>query len=261
VYCRSGKDSELLVSIKRPPRKLFEKQLELVFDKMPQRAERTPEILTQVVPQFAFWSSIANLHPARTPWTIELAQVMLQFSMLVCQQIKHLLACPRPIEYSPLVQPIILTPTYSTLPSGHATEAYMFAKVMAAVLAPLEKFVAYDGITKQLNLIACRIADNRVVAGLHFPVDGSAGYVLADALAAYVSGLAQKSLVFPRYFDGGEYFNKVEAPSELVTDPASVYSAKTIAYVGDKGYSVPYAPMVAYMFKRARYEVAYGEQQ
>ena len=52
-------------------------------------------------------------------------------------QIKHALAVRRPIEFSPQVQPTIVTPAHGSLPSGHATEAYTMAVVLKiATLSP-----------------------------------------------------------------------------------------------------------------------------
>jgi hypothetical protein len=47
-----------------------------------------------------------------------------------------------------------------------------------------------DGMARQLNRLAFRIAENRVVAGLHYPVDSIAGHVLGAMLARYVVWLA-----------------------------------------------------------------------
>ena len=263
VLCRSAEGKQkVLVSMRRPKRAVFDAQLAMVLERLPERADRTPEILTQVVPQYAYWSAIANLHPARTPWTIELTQVALHFSMLVCQRLKHILACPRPVEYSPLVQPIVLTPTYAALPSGHATEAYMFAKMMEAILSPFAKVSPVaEVIVKQLSLIAMRISDNRIVAGLHFPVDGSSGYVLADALAAYVEALGSGRQLSPRLFNGAAYpIDAKERNPLLVTNPAYILAKgnEKFAKVENPAFSVRRSKIVAYMFERARAEVEYG---
>ena len=172
---------EDLVSIERPSEATFLKQIDLVKERMRERMDRSGEILTQVVPQHAYWASICNLHPEITPQTLELTYCALHFSMMVTQRFKQALECPRPIELSRLIQPIILTPAYSALPSGHATEAYMFAKVMVRLTGAGEE----SALANQLNMLAHRIAENRVIAGVHYPIDAAAAYVLADGLADY----------------------------------------------------------------------------
>ena len=72
----------------------------------------------------AFLSSIPFLHPDRTKWTLELLDTVFRLANFVEMRFKHALACRRPIEYSPQIQPIILTPSHGALPSGHATEAF-----------------------------------------------------------------------------------------------------------------------------------------
>jgi hypothetical protein len=148
------------------------------------REERMPEIITQVAPQWAFWAAIGSLHPERSRWTIELGLCALQFAMLVTQRLKHALACPRPIEYDPTLQPIILTPPYATFPGGHAVESVMVLKLLTSLAAQ----EANSDMVRQLERLTLRIAENRVVAGLHFPVDSAAGYVLGDLLAEYFLG-------------------------------------------------------------------------
>jgi hypothetical protein len=94
---------------------------------------------------------------------------------------KHALACPRPVHISPQVQPIITTPLHSTYPMGHAAQAYMAAHA-------LQKLLGWDNAhpgTVQLQRQAERISINRVVAGVHFPVDALAGQRLGQTLGEY----------------------------------------------------------------------------
>jgi membrane-associated phospholipid phosphatase len=171
------------LTLMQPPPPTLQAQLNLVLARRDERTDRTAEILTQVTPQYAFWSAICGLHPARHAHTIELSLIALQVSMLITQRLKHELAVPRPVELSPHVQPIIQTPAYFAWPSGHATEAFVFARLMDA----LRVAAAVSGYAQEravLFNLAERIADNRVVAGLHYPMDGAAGYVLADAFVS-----------------------------------------------------------------------------
>jgi hypothetical protein len=234
-YAAAGSDTALvnthsadgkpvnLAGFTRPSIDVFKTQLELVMRRARLRPERTPEILSQVVPQYAYWTGIVGLHPDTTPRTIEVTYIALHFVMMVCQRLKHLLACPRPNEYSPMIQPIILTPAYGAWPMGHATEAYMFRKIICAltgqgVASPMDE---------QLKLLARRISDNRVIAGVHFPVDSVAGYVLADVIGDYFiarcagrDGKAEKHAVLARAIDGQQLLATADA------DPTLIYEAE-----------------------------------
>jgi hypothetical protein len=94
-------------------------------------------------------------------------------------RIKHALACRRAIELSPQVQPMILTPGHGSFPSGHSTENHMIARILWELRG------REPGIGEQLMRLAARIAVNRTVAGVHFPVDTAAGQVLGLALGRY----------------------------------------------------------------------------
>ena len=179
-----------VVSMKAPDiPKIFTQQLNIVISYADLRDDRETEILSQVDPQYAFWTSIAHLHPQRTKWTLELIWAALRLALLVEMRFKHALACRRAIEYSPQVQPIILTPGHGSLPSGHSTEAHMVAYVLWNLL----KYKSYSTKTtyrdpswgEMLMRQASRIAINRTVAGVHFPVDSAAGQLLGLTLGEY----------------------------------------------------------------------------
>jgi membrane-associated phospholipid phosphatase len=154
------------------------------------------------------------LSPERHRYTWELLAVGLRMTVLMVMALKHQLHVPRPVAFSPTVQPVILTPGYTALPSGHATEAAFAAEVLAALGAahadapqdekafPLDPHdepaapaapdctvkvpvPAVAGLRLQLHRMAYRVAENRVVAGLHFPIDSIAGHALGIVLARY----------------------------------------------------------------------------
>lgn len=63
-----------------------------------------------------------------------------------------------------------LTPSY---PAGHAAQAWFVARYFG------EK---YPDVKAKLEMLALRIDETRVKAGIHYPSDGLYGRVLADAL-------------------------------------------------------------------------------
>jgi hypothetical protein len=137
-----------------------------------------------------------------------------RFASTVHQRVKHALNCPRPMLFSPRIQPMIQTLRHGTLPCGHATEAFAVATVMTHLLAeadgdatPFETRAADAALAMtQHYRLAARIAINRTVAGLHFAADSAAGAVfgttLGDYLVARCTGRDQTPY---RRFDGTRY--------------------------------------------------------
>jgi hypothetical protein len=68
------------------------------------------------------------------------------------------------------------------LPSGHATEAFLVATWLRRLVPSANP----ENTAEQLRLQAGRIATNRVIAGVHFPVDSVAGRLLGETLAEYL---------------------------------------------------------------------------
>jgi hypothetical protein len=85
---------------------------------------------------------------------------------------------------SPQLQPMIQTPGHGSLPSGHATEAHIVAYVLWKLLRAANPSKPIDTF-EQLMRQAARVAINRTIAGVHFPVDSAAGQVLGLALGEY----------------------------------------------------------------------------
>jgi membrane-associated phospholipid phosphatase len=184
----------------RPPESVFHAQLAFLRSYADLRLDRAAEIAAQTTSVLPFFASIAFLRGDAKRWTFELLEAVLQLARFVEYRVKHALACRRPHEFSAQVQPIIQTPGHGALPSGHATESFAVAVVLARLLhaaaipaGPPENPTdpqadppyKTNGYRWQLVRLATRIAINRTVAGVHFPIDSVAGAVLGITLGQY----------------------------------------------------------------------------
>jgi membrane-associated phospholipid phosphatase len=177
----------LIAEIQRPAKATFEQQIPLVLSWAELRNERATEILSQIDPQYAFWASLVYLHPERTRRTLELINMVLQFCVYVEMRFKHALGCHRPVEYDAQVQPMITTPGHGTFPMGHGTNTYAVCYVLRRLLR-LDMDPRSQWLIDQLDRVSARITANRVIAGVHFPVDSMAGRMLGVALGEYFVG-------------------------------------------------------------------------
>ena len=199
------------VEIKRPDIDAFAAQLDLINSYAALRWDRGAEIYSQLGAPTAFYSTISFLHPTRTPRTLELLNLALGLASFIELPLKHMIAALRPIDFSPQIQPMIATPRHGALPSGHATEAFIFATVLDAVLkASGSAVVAGAPTEEQLYRQATRIAVNRTVAGVHFPVDSIAGAMLGRALGRYLVARGKGGSL-------GSYVFKMTAQTPAVT--------------------------------------------
>ena len=164
------------------------------------RSDRYAEIMVQQGDLLYFFAAQERLDAARAKWTLRLMGTLYDLVVPMEQQLKFYCSSPRPIDFSRQVMPIIQTPGHSTYPSGHAIEAYAFATYLAAlrlggtahVLTYLQNGAA-DPQVEMLFKLAARIAENRTVAGVHFPIDSAHGSIVgAVAALVYCAALEGK---------------------------------------------------------------------
>ena len=231
----------------------FAKQLDYIDGYADLREDRAAEILAQLTPPIAFWSSVANLNPGRNRFTFELLDVALRLASHVEQRFKHALAAPRPLEYSPQIQPMILTPGHGSLPSGHATEAHM----IAAILWTLRNVnTAHDKSWRiQLFRQAARIAINRTIAGVHFPMDSAAGQLLGFTLAEYFLQRCNGNVDYTaRRFNGTTYVEADDFEPFKFFDPDSgnFGAVAAVPYSDDDALTtVAKSPLLEWLWDRA----------
>ena len=216
--------------IDRPSADLFKAQLADVIADAELREDRAPEILMQTENVLAFFATVLPITSAHTPATLRLLNIANQLALFVEMQMKHIFACARPVEYSPQVQPMITTPGHGTYPMGHGCEARVTARLLAALALPVGGAnPTWDSLNHQLGRLAERIAENRIVAGVHFRVDQGAGDALGEALADYLLAFAHDATdpnVPQRVFDPAQPPTPAEAeallPEVAITLPAPV---------------------------------------
>jgi hypothetical protein len=173
-------------TLSRPSRDVFEgPQLTLVSQWAELRGERMTEILDQINVPLQYWSALVDLNPTSHRHSLEWIHLALELAYRVLQPIKHHLGCPRPASYAPGIQPIIRPRRFAAFPSGHATEAFLVARLLAHLAGHRKGSKAHAVLETQLQSLAARIANNRVVAGVHFHIDSVAGRVVAESLAEY----------------------------------------------------------------------------
>jgi len=176
------------VALSRPSEALFQAQIAAVLSHAALRSERSAEILTQIDGQGPFWAALLPARLALLPFLQEVLTAVLQVTVVIEMRFKHLFACPRPLDWSPQVQPMITTPGHGTYPMGHATQVFAAAHVLKVLLrdAVAPSALSADWLL-QVDRLAWRVAENRVVAGVHFPVDLWGGVKLGVALGRHAA--------------------------------------------------------------------------
>ena len=251
IWSSVSGQSSLIAEIQRPAQTTFEQQIPLVLSWAELRNERATEILAQIDPQYAFWSSIVYMHPDRTRRTFELINLVLQFCVFVEMRFKHALGCYRPVEYNAQVQPMITTPGHGSFPMGHGTQAYAVAYVLKQLL---KLDPGYPTVVEQLDRLVARITTNRVIAGVHFPVDSIAGRMLGVALGEYFVGrcLGGKQLQERKFKAAG--ISGVTTDFNPFSSDQDVDSATSTFYSHSTGASIKKSNLMEHFWHKAQHE-------
>jgi len=251
-----------LVRMVRPSQDVFLGQTNLVAAYADLRADRASEILAQMDGMAAFLASITYLGPTRAKWTGELLDAVFRLAQFVEFRFKHALACRRPNEYSAQIQPIIPTPEHGSLPSGHATESFALADVLMHLLKASPNPVYHqDGYCCQLLRQAARVAINRQVAGVHFPVDSAAGALLGLTLGEYFVRRCQQANDYEAWsfvdrYKADEDFNWAalyDVPGRKQQEPPSKYAEKL---AGSPFLLGQHSPILSWLWAKALAEWA-----
>jgi PAP2 superfamily len=139
-------------------------------------AENIAQIKREVDIYNAFFgkATFAELtSPGKRPSTYILIQDLIEIEPVNVMRQKKIYNRVRPSYLDPTLKPAIDVPQHPAYPSGHATQAQLRALVLSE-LDPKNRDVYLQA--------AKRIARNREIAGLHYPSDSKAGFILAGQL-------------------------------------------------------------------------------
>ena len=181
-------------------------QVDKVLRAAVEREDRLPEILSQASDLWPFFESICGISLASAPAAAELMAVAQEWALHLTMSLKHNVAAQRPWQCSALVMPVIATPGHGSLPSGHATMAAMISELLIALRGQDHRHER----AVQLDRLARRIAFNRVVAGVHFPIDSQAGYRLGTQLGRLLAALAKAGHPTPAPIKADKVFEQQE---------------------------------------------------
>jgi hypothetical protein len=196
-----------LVDLSRPSADLFRLQLKHMRSYADQRGDRAGEILTQLGFPSDYFASVLGLNGDAHRHTFELIAITQVVTAHAAMIAKHHLPSLRPDRRGASVLPMIQTPAHSSFPSAHAAEAFAAATVLAGLVDKLDAlppgkkpYPIKDKLVKLLFKQAERIAVNRTVAGMHFPIDSWAGASLGEAVGQMILAKCQSGAVTPRTY-------------------------------------------------------------
>jgi membrane-associated phospholipid phosphatase len=170
----------------RPAMETFRAQLRFMRAYLDQRPDRAAEVMTQLGFPTPYFAMVLGLQTFNR-YTFELIGITQVLASHVAMVAKHHLACRRPVSIGAKVMPMIPTPAHGSFPSAHATEAYAVAEVLRALVDKHRRHYAdFEKRQALLSKLAERIAVNRTVAGMHYPIDTWAGAILGRAIGQII---------------------------------------------------------------------------
>jgi membrane-associated phospholipid phosphatase len=174
------------------------------------RAGLLAEALEQRSNIVGYFSGLLTFKDSSHPWTWRLCHAAVRVGQFVVLHHKKESLRARPSMLAPALMPPLDPPGHPAYPSGHATEAYLLALVLAQVMPAIASGEPFGGArmpvtqadldrvkasivtrvdddkdtAKRMRLtplwrIAQRVARNREVIGVHFRSDSEAGLRLA----------------------------------------------------------------------------------
>ena len=143
-----------------------------------ERPDALGEIADQADEFMSYFFQVMGANQATHPATFRVLSKANLVATFVAMHFKAEFDRPRPSHLFPGLLPPLQVPGHAAFPSGHATQAHLFALCLGKMQPAAEQASA----AIVLDALAGRIARNREIAGLHYSSDSAAGKVLAKEI-------------------------------------------------------------------------------
>jgi hypothetical protein len=146
-----------------------------VLDQAPDRQDRFQEILSQHSGEGAigYFLGMLMIDPSRLPAMHLLMRVARRIGEHISMVLKGEFRCPRPSQLCAAIVPMIDPPATPSYPSGHSLQARLIARCIGGTtLSTVPPHL--------LTNLSDRIGENRIIAGIHYRNDHTAGVAVAD---------------------------------------------------------------------------------
>jgi acid phosphatase (class A) len=155
------------------PTNQLQNELLDLLDRAPDRPDRFHEIVSQHTGEGAigYYLGMLMIDPGRMPATHLLIRVARRIGEHVAMCLKGEFRCPRPSQLCSAIVPMIDPPATPSFPSGHSLQAALIARCLEATSPPHLP-------AGHLDILARRIGENRIIAGLHYRQDDVIGYAV-----------------------------------------------------------------------------------
>jgi acid phosphatase (class A) len=130
------------------------------------RPKRIEEIVRQDQNFQEYWLQLLMVTPHSHPATFKVMKLAARVGEVLMMHWKPFYNRPRPSQICPTLLPPIPVAGHASYPSGHSLISHLTSLCLADVI---------PGKAAALDALARRIADNREIAGLHYPSDTQAG--------------------------------------------------------------------------------------
>jgi len=158
------------------------------------RADRVLEICDQATAPGAlnYWTGLIRINPAqqRAAWLLML--VARKIGEYVGMGLKDYYRMRRPTQVYPYILPVIDPPDTPSYPSAHSLESHLVSNALKAALTAPAAGASQTAIA--LDHLADRVARNREIAGVHYPMDSACGRFVAQHCMAQLMTLPGGSL-------------------------------------------------------------------